>query len=299
MRAVELPLPPTLPAAKRAVVARLAGDLARVPGVVAVALGGSYARGTQRPDSDVDLGVYYAAAAPFRVETIRRLAARVAAERPVVTGFYEWGRWVNGGAWIPTAAGKVDLLYRNLRQVRRVIRDVGAGRVEIDFAQQPPFGFPSVVYLAETRACIPLHDPSGVLARLKRAVAVYPRPLQRAIVRESLWSAEFTLWFARDFAAKNDLYNTAGCLTRGLSALVQVLFALNETYFIGDKGVVEALAGFARRPRVPAARIATILGRLRGGPAALGKAVSAYAALFGDVAELAGDLYASKYRRVD
>ncbi|RVX41729.1 nucleotidyltransferase-like protein [Nonomuraea polychroma] len=38
-----------------AVAARLAG----VPGVAAVVLGGSRARGTHRPDSDIDLGLYY------------------------------------------------------------------------------------------------------------------------------------------------------------------------------------------------------------------------------------------------
>jgi hypothetical protein len=37
---------------------------------------------------------------------------------PVVTGTYEWGPWVNGGAWIQTSAGKVDFLYKNLDQVR-------------------------------------------------------------------------------------------------------------------------------------------------------------------------------------
>ncbi|MGR6742313.1 nucleotidyltransferase domain-containing protein [Microbacterium sp. F1-18] len=37
---------------------RIAHDLAATPGVVAVALGGSRARGTHAPDSDVDLGVY-------------------------------------------------------------------------------------------------------------------------------------------------------------------------------------------------------------------------------------------------
>lgn len=37
----------------------MAHELAHVPGVRAVALGGSRARGTHRPDSDVDLGLYY------------------------------------------------------------------------------------------------------------------------------------------------------------------------------------------------------------------------------------------------
>jgi predicted nucleotidyltransferase len=40
-------------------VAELAADLAGLPGVVAVVLGGSRAAGTHRPDSDWDLGLYY------------------------------------------------------------------------------------------------------------------------------------------------------------------------------------------------------------------------------------------------
>jgi predicted nucleotidyltransferase len=40
---------------------RLADRLTSVPGVVAVLLGGSRARGDQVPESDVDLGLYYRA----------------------------------------------------------------------------------------------------------------------------------------------------------------------------------------------------------------------------------------------
>lgn len=37
----------------------LAERLSRIPGVVAVTLGGSRAQGTHRPDSDWDFGLYY------------------------------------------------------------------------------------------------------------------------------------------------------------------------------------------------------------------------------------------------
>jgi predicted nucleotidyltransferase len=37
----------------------LAERLSRIPGVVAVTLGGSRAQGTHRPDSDCDFGLYY------------------------------------------------------------------------------------------------------------------------------------------------------------------------------------------------------------------------------------------------
>ena len=46
---------------------------------------------------------------------------------PVVTDFYEWGPWVNGGAWIHTTMGKVDFLYRNLEQGERTIQDAWQG----------------------------------------------------------------------------------------------------------------------------------------------------------------------------
>ena len=110
-----------------------------------------------------------------------------ASDDPVVTDFYGWGPWVNGGAWIHTDAGKLDLLYRNLHQVRQTIDEAQRGIVHHDYYQQPVYGFYSVIYLAETAACIPLHDPMGRIANLKRKVAKYPSALRQRIVGDSLW----------------------------------------------------------------------------------------------------------------
>jgi hypothetical protein len=49
-----------------------------------------------------------------------------------VTGFYEWVAWVNGGAWIETESSKVDILYRNLDQVRKTIRQAQQGIYQHD-----------------------------------------------------------------------------------------------------------------------------------------------------------------------
>src|ERR1700740_1392619 len=79
----------------------LASALTTVPGIVAIALGGSYARGAARPDSDMDIGLYYSEGSKPDVETIRRCIERFSVpERiPTVTDFYKWGPWVNRGAW--------------------------------------------------------------------------------------------------------------------------------------------------------------------------------------------------------
>ena len=80
----------------------IAFELSKIPGVIAVVLGGSYARRTARPDSDLDVGLYYSKNSPPDIETIRRCAETIAAPNtsPTVVGYYKWGPWVNGGAWI-------------------------------------------------------------------------------------------------------------------------------------------------------------------------------------------------------
>lgn len=287
-------LSPVLPLDKQQVITTLVQNLVGIPGIRAIVLGGSYAQGTHRPASDVDLGLYYVEQAPFAIDAVRKAAAAISSE-PVVTEFYEWGDWVNGGAWMQTAAGKVDLLYRNLDQVRRVIADAQAGKVTLDYLQQPPYGFPSVIYLAETAICQPLYDPDGLIAGLKQEVATYPAALKAVVIQNNLWNVEFTLLHARSFASQSDAYNTVGCLTRALSALTQALFALNETYFISDKRAVATIEAFPLRPADYAARVNRMLGQAGASAEALTATVAELSELFRGVVELTGTGYQPRY----
>ena len=176
----------------------LVGEFSAIHGIRAIVLGGSFPRGYARRDSDVDLGVLYDEKAPFKIDTLFDHAARLNDHpKPVVTDFYEWGRWVNGGAWLTIRGQRVDLLYRCLQHLERVIVDAEAGRYEIDYEQQPPFGFFGPTYLGEISICEPLFDPDGHVPRLKERVAVYPDALRRAVVRDFLWSVEFGLRASR------------------------------------------------------------------------------------------------------
>jgi len=283
-----------IPAEKQALFRTILRKLSAVPGVAAVVLGGSYASGAYHAKSDLDIGIYYAENAPFDIEDIRRIAEEISADRPpTVTKFYEWGAWVNGGAWIHTSAGKVDFLYRNIDHVQRVLQSSREGKVELDYLQQPPYGFHSVIYLAETSICLPLYDPNGIIANLKSQVETYPPLMKDTILRDSLWSTEFTLAFARTFAGRGDMLNTVACLTRCFSYLTQVIFALNETYFISDKAALSTIETFPadRKPPDYAASIARILGRP--GDDLMG-AVNALDELFHQVADLT--VYRSRYQ---
>ncbi len=252
-----------LPAEKQRVLDQAIDALRGAGNVAALVLGGSYARGLGREGSDVDIGVYYREAAPLDVPGVRQAARRICSpgSEPVVTELYGWGPWVNGGAWIQTPAAKVDLIYRNLEQVDAVIEEGRRGVWRHDFDQQPPYGFRSIVYFAETHYCVPLFDPDGAIRRLKERVAEYPGALKARIVQEALWGAEFALWSCRGFAEAADVSNAAGSMTRAWHYLVHAIFALNEEYFLNDKHTERMLGMLPKVPHQCAGRVADVLAR--------------------------------------
>lgn len=290
-------LPTAVPEEKRALIEQAVSELAVIKHVEAVVLGGSYASGTAHSGSDLDIGVYYLESQPFAVEEIRQAAQRLArpGSTPTVTGFYEWGAWVNGGAWIETPVCKVDFLYRSLDQVRKTIDESHQGICRHDYDQQPTFGYYSTGYLAETMICLPLFDPARHIARLKEAAAQYPPRLKASIIQNSLWSAEFTLAHAKGFAEKGDIYNTSGCLARIAANLTQALFALNECYFLTDKKVMEAIEAFKMRPPEYCERLQLLLAYIGTGREELIRSVTALDELWREVKALAADAYTPRY----
>jgi predicted nucleotidyltransferase len=289
--------PANIPQKKQELLEKIVRRLSGVDGVAAVVLGGSYASGTQHETSDLDMGLYYFENQPFSIEEVRGIAKEISVDSsPTVTGFYEWGAWVNGGAWIHTEQGKVDFLYRNLDQVQRTIDEARQGILHHDYDQQPANGFYSVIYLAETQICKPLYDPGRFIANLKKQVETYPAKLKQKIVADSLWGAEFTLLHARSFAAQGDIYNTVGCLVRAAANLTQALFALNERYFIRDKMVMEVMAAFQILPPGYIERINEILARPGSTDRELKEAVRAIERVWQSVVNLPEAQYVAKFQ---
>jgi Nucleotidyltransferase domain len=108
---------------------RLASALAVVPGVVAVALGGSRAIGAAHAASDYDIGLYFSERAGLGVdrllEVVKGLVDEPAAAQ--VTEVSGWGPWIVGGGWLTIEAMKVDLLYRPIESVDSVVNDCRQG----------------------------------------------------------------------------------------------------------------------------------------------------------------------------
>jgi hypothetical protein len=105
-------------------VENIADRLAGIPGVEAVALTGSRARGAGRDDSDWDSGS--TTVAEIDVAAVRTLGFQGEIVEPGTRG-----RLVNGGAWLVVDGDRVDLLYRDLHFVRHWVEEAEIGRLRL------------------------------------------------------------------------------------------------------------------------------------------------------------------------
>lgn len=207
----------------------LAAELVRIPGVEAVALGGSRATGTATADSDWDFGLYYRGA--IDTDAIRRLGWSGRVFEPG-----DWGRIVNGGAWLQVGDQQVDLIYRDLDEVERWTTEAERGRFEIQR---------EVGYVAG----IATYVLAGELAVNEVLAGELPAPSFPDALRESApveWNrlAGGAMHFARLHQARGDQVAASANLGQAVLAGAQARLASSGEWALNEKGIVER-AGLA------------------------------------------------------
>lgn len=260
--------------------ASLGDKLASVGGVVAVVLGGSRARGTHRPDSDVDLGLYYRGA--LDVAALRALAGEMADAPADVTPPGGWGPWVDGGAWLTLQGWRVDWIYRDLDRVHRIWNNCQQGRYEVGHQAGHPLGFYSHAYAGEVALCRVLADPSDELTALQAKTRQYPDALGDALV-DGLWEAEFSVQGARYGAAGLDPSYAAGCLFRAVGVACHALHGHARRWLINEKGMVAATDRLPNAPAGFAEQAHAIFAAIGAASPQIAGAVSRAAALIAQV----------------
>jgi predicted nucleotidyltransferase len=268
--------------------ADIAQRIQQISGVEAVVLGGSRARGNAGADADVDLGIYYHPDRPPDLEALTRLAAELDDQhRPnLLTPLGGWGPWINGGGWLQISGAPVDFLYRDLAKVSRAITDCRAGNLQVDYQPGHPHCFTSAIYLAETAVCQPLTDPNGAIADLKKLATPYQPALRQALIERFFWEAGFSIATARKAASRGDAAYVTGCYFRCTACLLQTLFALNEQYWLNEKGALAQAAGFARTAPDLEARVHSAAAALGPDPRGLSASLEIMDDLIRTVAEL-------------
>ncbi|MDR9855696.1 nucleotidyltransferase domain-containing protein [Paenibacillus sp. VCA1] len=245
----------------QAIISNIVKVLKQVDGVQALVLGGSRAKGTHHPGSDIDIGIYYDPGKGLDLAQLRRAASDLDDDHRdnVMTDIGGWGSWINGGGWLQVKQMPVDFLYRDLGKVSQVIEQCHAGHLTIDYQPGHPHGFLNAIYAAEAALCKVLWDPSGLVGEMKSRMNPYPHALRKAIIEKFLWEASFSLEIGKKGIPKKDLSYIAGCCFRAVSCLNQVLFALNETYWMNEKGAAAIADSFSTVPSRYAQRVNDII----------------------------------------
>lgn len=229
----------------------VAKNLEDVSGIVGIVLGGSRARNTHRPTSDIDIGIYYDESAGFDVQELGKIATQIDDENRegLITSLGEWGPWINGGGWLMVQGYHVDLIFRDVKRVSQVIDECLSGSVSANYHAGHPHAYLNVMYMGEISICKILADPTSRITELKEKTVPYPKPLQDAMIRYFIFEASFSLMFAEDNVDKDDISYVSGCCFRTISCLNQVLFAKNEEYCINEKKAVAMVDGFNIKPQ--------------------------------------------------
>jgi predicted nucleotidyltransferase len=112
---------------------RIVEQVEKIPGVEAVVLDGSRARGTHTLASDIDLGLYYDPSMPLDIDALKQAAAKLddCYCADLVTEPVGWGPWINSGGWLTVEQTPVDLIYRDLAKMPGIIHDCVNGKIDI------------------------------------------------------------------------------------------------------------------------------------------------------------------------
>lgn len=234
--------------------------LRSVRGLQAIVLGGSCGRGNAQLDSDYDIGLYFDSPDTFDIAALNVIARDLDDEHRInlCTPVGGWGPWVVGGGWLRIGGAPVDFIYRELPRVQRIIDECLRGNVSVHYHAGHPYGFVSSIYASEAATCRVLWEQEirdQEIRRLKAQLSPYPAALKQVIINTFAWEAGFCIAIAKKPAQRGDVAYVHGALFRGIMCLTQTLFALNEQWWLNEKGAVALASTFAHTPSNYAERV--------------------------------------------
>jgi predicted nucleotidyltransferase len=214
----------------------VADRLMGLPAVEAVALGGSRATGTNRPDSDWDFAVYYRG--DFDPQDLRDVGWP--GEVSEIGG---WGGGVyNGGAWLTIDDRKVDVHYRDLQSVEHEMSEAAAGRVHFEPLLFHLAGIATYLVVAE------LAQNQAVRGRLPRPA--YPEALSRSAPVFWWDRADLLFGYSRvQYAARGRVAQAVGVAVEATTCAAHAVMSARSEWVTNEKGLL-ARAGLEQLDRL-------------------------------------------------
>jgi hypothetical protein len=213
----------------------------------AISVSGSLGKGTWDNRSDIDFRLYTDQAIPWAHQDPALWADYNAATQ----------RWKEQGVIVD------DIWPRPIGEIDRLLDEWSEGKIQPWPVVWTIWGYH---VLPDMYSQAIIEDPYGIITAWKQRLSVYPPKLKEAILKKYLGSL---VYWRSDYHYSNkvrreDVVFLAGMSAKLVHEIFQVLFALNETYFMGDGSNLSFAKKFAIQPPDLEARVKKIL--YPGGP---------------------------------
>lgn len=199
---------------------RVADTLYNLSGVEGVALGGSRAQGTNRPDSDWDLAVYYRD--QFDPDLIRALGWP-----GQISDVGGWGPVFNGGGALTVDGQLIDIHYRDLNLIEQIHDDALRGDFTITALLFHQADLPSYILLAEL----------GINQTLRGEIPSwdYPPALRESAAAAWWEHTSHTLHYARSHARAGRVAQCVGLLSEAACHAGHAILAHRGEWITNEK----------------------------------------------------------------
>lgn len=221
-----------------------------VEGRCSIALAGAHAKGVADAASDIDLYMYVDAVKPL---TERKRIVEEVADADAGIWMDEnpdakpWG----GGLDFKYQGIPIEVVVRTFGMTDQRVEDALSGHFEIIPATWTSNGYYTFIHVCELSFIKPIYDPEGILEAYQKRVLPYPAALKESIIH-TFWARANT-WldnFHYDSAiGREDIWFCGPIVMHTVMDLVQVIFAVNDAYFTGDKKLIKALQALPYCPR--------------------------------------------------
>jgi hypothetical protein len=212
-------------------------------GRYAVTIGGSHGKGISDVRSDIDFRMFCSeiVGAPKHRETEAWKLFRQAVDR-----------WRTHG---------IDIDYCWIRTVSEIDAQLDAWLSGQPAPEEQVWTLWGYHLLTDIANQVIIDDPDGLVAAWQARLTPYPRALQRAIIQRHMGSLNYWRYdyHYRAKVERGDVVFLAGIATRLVHDMMQVLFAVNKTYYVGDGYNLDYVTRFAIQPSAFAERIGDIL----------------------------------------
>lgn len=224
------------------IIASVAAALSGVPGVSAVAIGGSRAIGTADAGSDYDIIAFESRLGAINKEhlnaAVRHLAGPAVSLSP------------NGNLVNLTISGqKVEILVRSLDVIAAEIEAARQGIFKRTLHPLHPIGYLTTIIISYVVYALPVNDPEHILRDLIRRATPYPEILRSRMIGTFRTEAEFALIHASKVRSPLDLPYLTALYAQAIACWQLMLFAVNRRYPVIDKGGMRLVMGMPQHPQ--------------------------------------------------